>query len=218
MVVLKEVKKKLKDLRTLKEQKEYLEGLLKEDIKDEFLIKAIHKLLGEISKLIEQEKKDLPHKTIDDLFAGEVEGEIERPDVPAREVIESAGKYYAEVPQGLDTAIKGVAEPEAKKVVKYETPSISLEYGVGTRGERIDAIRSYLKDIKKATNTFSETVFDTWKGTSQMDDLYGIVEKTFHTSDPFEVRRTVREVMNVQDQYTAKKKEDFEKKYLKGLT
>jgi len=218
MVVLKEVKSKLKALKTLKEQREYLEGLLKEDIEDELLLKAIHKLLEEIDKLIEQEKKDLPHKTIDDLFAGEVEEEIERPEAPAREVIERVGKYYSETPKGLDTEIVGLGEPVAKKVVKYETPGMSLEYSVGTREERIGAIRSYLKDIKKATSTFSETVFDTWKGTSKMDDLYSIVEKTFQTSDPFEVRRTVREVMNVHDQYTTKKREAFEKKYLKGLT
>jgi hypothetical protein len=214
MVGLKEIKKKLKEFKTLKEQKEYLDGLL-EVVEDKFLIKAINKLIVEIDKLLKQEKKDLPHKTIDDIFRViENDVVIEPISVPARsprEVLREVRDYYVGIR----------AEPEKDtltEVVRYVTPAPSGMY-TGSRDDTVKAIRGYLKDVKKMTTSFDKNTFESWSGTEQMSTLYDIVEKTAGISDPLEVRDLVWDVMNVRTQYDKEKekeKEDEEKKYLKG--
>jgi wobble nucleotide-excising tRNase len=214
MVTLKEIKKKLKGFKTLGAQKKYLEGILKET-KDEYIIDAVNKLLEEIKELIDKQNKaaKVIKKTIDDLFSKEGE-EIKLPETPTSEVVREAKKYYVserQEPKQLERTVG-----RATGVVKYEAAGPPETYVAG-REDKIEAVRSYMKDVKRMTTTFNESVFEGWKGTEQMDDLYNIVEKTFGTSDPIELGRTVREVMNVQDQYT-KRGEGFAEKYLKRKT
>lgn len=152
MVSLKEIKKTLKELKTLREQKEYLEGILKAVKDDKILAKAVEVFLNEVTRMIEQEKRDIPHKTIDDVLSlvkgPEEEEELKLPEKSVKEVLRETRDYHtSEVKE-----VKGEAYVPAPKGVSYSPSSTSGVSYSGSRQDRIESVRAYMRDVKRMTD------------------------------------------------------------------